>query len=130
MRLSKPLLSIFAALFLGLGLAHAEKGELYTTIDVPTGLSKEGTQAAVIKAALGRRWTIVSKTDDQIVLNLKHRGYDSTLTFDIEESQVKLYSNSWATDKKGNKKKKKEPTGWIENIKKDIGVFMNAELYG
>lgn len=65
-----------------------------TTIAVPEGLSIEDSQKAVIKAAISRRWTIASKTDAQVTINLAHRAYDPTLNFKIRENQIKLYSDS------------------------------------
>ena len=83
----------------------------------------------IAKAAVGRRWTITKKTKEKIIIHLVHRGYDSTLTFGYNSKEVKIYSDSWTVSKSGVKKKKKDPEGWIDNLKKDLPVFMNRELY-
>lgn len=127
------LAALFILLTLGAINSHgqpSESSEPYTEIVIPQGLSAEGAQSAIVKAAIGRRWNIIKKEDEQTVINLKHRGYDSTLTFTIEDSKILVHSDSWAVNKKGEKKKKKDPTGWIENLRRDIVVFMNRELYG
>lgn len=129
MNTQKLLASFLSAILIALSVAGAREAnkETYATIAVPEGLFIEGAQRAVIKAAIGRHWKIVLKKDDQVILNLVHRGYDSTLTFNLEKKQIKLFSDSWTTNKKGEKKKKKDPKGWIENLRKDILVFMNQE---
>ena len=99
------------------------------TIAVPDGLSMEGTQKAILKAAVGRRWEIKEKTVGKVVIQLVHRGYDSKLTFLYSKNEVKVFSDSWTIKKSGAKKKKKDPEGWIENLKKDLPVFMNRALY-
>ncbi|MDQ8186372.1 hypothetical protein [Pelagicoccus sp. SDUM812002] len=127
------LASLLVLLSFGATAVHSEpdeSSEPYTEIVIPQGLSEEGVQSAIIKAAIGRRWNIIKKEADHTVINLTHRGYDSTLTFTIKDSNIHVHSDSWAVDKKGEKKKKKDPTGWIENLRKDIIVFMNRELYG
>lgn len=124
------ILPLFLVALWGLAtLANANPQEIYHEITIPEGLSPEQTQSAIIKAAIGRRWNVVEKKVGLTVINLQHRGYDSTLTYKIEGSKIAVFSDSWATDKKGNRKKKKDPEGWIENLRKDIIVFMNRELY-
>ncbi len=129
---SKTLLSLASLLvFLSFGavFAQAASDEPYTEISIPQGLSNEGVQSAIVKAAIGRTWNVIKQEDDRTVINLKHRGYDSTLTFTVKGSKILVHSDSWATNKKGEKKKKKDPAGWIENLRKDIIVFMNRERY-
>jgi hypothetical protein len=87
----------------------------------------EGTQKAILKAAVGRRWKIKEKTVGKVVIQLVHRGYDSKLTFLYSKNEVKVFSDSWTIKKSGAKKK--DPEGWIENLKKDLPVFMNRALY-
>ena len=99
------------------------------TIAAPDGLSMEGIQKAILKAAVGRKWEVKEKIEGKVVIQLVHRGYDSTLTFHYTKNEVKVYSDSWTIKKSGAKKKKKDPDGWIENLKKDLPVFMNRELY-
>lgn len=125
----RKITSLLIFLLFGLALAQSAPEEFYAEITIPEGLSEEGTQSSIIKAAIGRRWNIVKKEDDITIINLTHRGYDSTLTFTIEDSKIYIQSDSWTTDKNGEKKKRKDPKGWIENIRKDIIVFMNRELY-
>jgi hypothetical protein len=122
--------------FLGLStLTHAaenpdqEPANHVGTIAVPDGLPLEGVEKSIAKAAVGRRWTITKKTKEKIIIHLVHRGYDSTLTFGYNSKEVKIYSDSWTVSKSGVKKKKKDPEGWIDNLKKDLPVFMNRELY-
>jgi len=131
MKANKIAYPLLALMLVTVSICTLDAKEKYSIkpIPIPDGLSSQGVQSSIINAAIGRRWNIVSKKDNQIVINLTHRGYDSTLTFKIEKAQIKVSSDSWTTNKKGEKKKRKEPIGWIENIRRDIVVFMNRELY-
>lgn len=125
-------LTFVALLFLAaLPLSAEEKepaGHLYSTIDVDEKATDEIVKKAIVKAAIGRRWNIVSD-EEWIAINLTHRGYDSTLTFVYEEGEIKIYSDSYAVNKRGERKKRKDPKGWIGNLEKDIGVFINEQIY-
>lgn len=130
---TKTISALFAFLslfFIGATSAHAAAPEAHTKIQIPHGLSQAGVHDAVVKAAIGRRWNIIEKEDNNTVIHLQHRGYDSTLTFTVRNSELLIFSDSWTVNKKGEKKKRKDPAGWIENLRKDIIVFMNRELYG
>lgn len=99
------------------------------TVNVPDGMNTNQVQQAIIKAAIGRRWNIEEKEDGLVVLRLVHRGYDATLNITYDDNEVQVYSDSWATKRNGDRKKRKDPEGWIENLKKDIGVFLAREAF-
>jgi hypothetical protein len=102
---------------------------LVGVVTVPDGMLIEGVQKSVMKAVIGRRWNIVKKFDDRVIINITQKRYDATLTIVYNTENVKIYSDSWALKRSGERKKKKDPESWIENIKKDIGVFLNREHY-
>ena len=99
------------------------------SVAVPDGMTSEQVQKAIIKAAIGRRWDIETSENGLVVLRLVHRGYDSTLNITFDDNNVDVYSDSWATKRNGDRKKPKDPDGWIENLKKDIDVFLAREAF-
>jgi len=125
-------LSLISLLFLAVVPASAEEkepaGHLYSTIQVNEKATDEIVNQAIVKAAIGRRWNIVSD-EEWVIITLKHRGYDSTLTFVYDDETIKIYSDSYVVNKRGERKKQKDPAGWIGNLEKDIGVFINQQLY-
>jgi len=131
MNANRIVFPLLALLMGAISIATLEAKEKYKIkpVEIPDGLSAEGAMSSIVSAAIGRRWNIVKKKDDQVIINLNHRGYDSTLTLKIEDSKINITSDSWTVNKRGEKKKKKDPVGWIENLRKDIVVFMNRELY-
>ena len=134
MLLNRTAKLILASLFLfvgGLASLSAEdvKGDLVATMPVPEGLSAKSRLTSITSAAAARGWTVLKANEEKVIINLIHRGWDSTLTIEHNDTQFLIYSDSWTTDKAGEKKKRKEPTGWINNIKRDISVAMTRELY-
>ncbi len=130
--------ALFSVLFLAVGLSASHAGDskkkdkptnLVGTVTVPEGMTMEEVKKSVVKAAIGRRWNIIETAKGKVIINLVNRGYDSTLTIIYTKKIVEIYSDSWVVKKSGERKKKKDPRGWIENIKKDIGVFLNRERY-
>lgn len=84
------------------------------TIAIPDGLSMEGTQKAILKAAVGRRWEIKEKTVGKVVIQLVHRGYDSKLTFLYSKNEVKVFSDSWTIKSLELKKRKRIPKAGLK----------------
>ncbi len=123
------LLALFAIPAQTHAQSEAPYGDLFSTIELGKEIESGVLQRAVIKAAIARRWNIVSKSDERIQLHLLHRGYDATLTLVLQPSTILIHSDSYATNKQGGRKNRKHPVGWIENLQKDIKVFIDRELY-
>ena len=127
------LISLITALIFGSAttssLAKDEPDNLITSFPTLEGLSDEQVEKSIIDAVIGRKWTILKKEGNEIVVNISKPGYTSTLTIIRKPALISIYSDSWTTNKANVKKKRKDPVGWIENLKKDVGVFMSRELY-
>jgi len=101
-----------------------------TTIPIEVELEPKDVRATLLRAATARRWTIVERQDGRIVINLAHRGYDATLTLVYDDDSIDIYSDSWRVNKKGERKKREDPEGWIINLAKDIPIYLQrAALY-
>lgn len=100
----------------------------------------EEVQKAVCKAATRREWTVVESTSERVVIYLEHRKYESTLTFLLSDSNIKIYSDSYKIKKSKRKPistssidvreteriKQQDPKGWIDNLKKDIPIYLDG----
>lgn len=105
-------------------------GQPFATVKIPPPLDQAEVMKACVKTALGRKWGIMTKQDDVLEVNLKQKGWDATAYFVIRDDVVVLYSDSYVVDKKtGEKKKKKDPQGWLRNLEKDVKVFMDRAAY-
>ena len=142
-----PLLAVLAALFLSLGtsvsLAALDRTRTsapetaptsteptpVATIALPSKLTAETTNKIILRAAIGRKWTVLKTTPNSVVIHLVHRGYDATLTFKHDAKRITIDSDSWLVSKSGVKKKRKDPEGWIENLEKDIKHLIMREMY-
>lgn len=106
------------------------KGHHFATIAVHAEkATEEVVQSAIVKAALGRGWQIISNEDGVVKVHLMRRGYDANLTFVYTKKEIKIYSDSYTVKKTGERKSQKDPVGWIENLQKDIPVFIDRQLY-
>ncbi len=99
------------------------------SIALPSKLTPKSVEKVILRAAIGRKWKIIKKAPGCVVIHLVHRGYDSTLTFNYDDRRIKIISDSWVISRSGIKKKRKDPTGWIENLEKDIKAFIVREQY-
>lgn len=100
------------------------------TIAIPTGIDREGALNTCTSAAIGRGWKVVSKEDNLIKINLKHRSWNATMYFVVEDETIEMYSDTYVVNKRtGERDKKKDPDGWIKNLKKDIESHFDKILY-
>lgn len=125
----KTLLAALVAALLSLAAVAESWTNLQGTVDVPEGTSLDTVEQAIVKSAIGRRWTIKEAGDGLVVINLVHRGYDATLNIVFDEAAIRIYSDSWAIRGNGERKKRKDPDGWIDNMEKDISVNLARLRY-
>ncbi|WP_269524777.1 hypothetical protein [Coraliomargarita parva] len=96
----------------------------YSVIAVVPGLSPKQVEDSILRAASGRKWTVQDVKPGEVTIRLMHRGYDATLVFKYDGEKVEVFSDSWRINREGEKTRRKDPVGWIENLEKDIPVFM------
>jgi len=80
-------------------------------------------EQTIVTAGLGRKWQIMSTSDNMVVLHLRHRKYDSTLYFTFDTEKIVIFSDSYAV-RKGDKRVPKDPKGWIKNLEQDINELL------
>jgi hypothetical protein len=130
LRLPKLLLALGLLASFALAATHAAaRGDNMGSVPVPTGLDAAIVKAVVIETFHGRGWIVRSATDTEVVAHLARRGHDSTLTMVYDTERVIFYSDSWKTDKKGQRLKRDHPDGWIKNLKSDLPKRLSRRLY-
>jgi len=103
---------------------------LVATVPVPEGIDRKAAMNACVIAALGREWKVVSKEENIIKINLIHRSWNATVYFVVKDDIIEMYSDSYTINKKtGERKKKKDPTGWIKFLRKDITKRFDGILF-
>lgn len=83
-------------------------------------LTAPEVQQALIKAADGRGWTLVSRDDERIVIRLDKNDWASRITLLYSAREVQFFSNSV------RKGKPKLPEGWIKYLKEDASRIMSS----
>jgi len=121
----------FAPLVAAADDTSSDMGPLAFTISVPEGkLSLKQIHDAVIRAAIGREWTVKEDNETKVIVYLLHRKNEATVTFLITEKSVEAYCAGYEVDKSGNRKKPEQPTGWLNYLKKDITKAITEASYG
>lgn len=98
------------------------RGDLVFQAEKPSGMAKDAIRDVVVTALLKREWKLVSKSEDTVVVNLVHRGFDTTLTVELGGKELQVWSESWKLDKAGNRKERAQNERWLANVRKDISV--------
>ncbi len=135
LRTPLPILAILGAVAFAPVLAAADDastdmGPLAFTISVPEGkLTLKQIHDAVIRAAIGREWSVKEDNDTKVVVYLLHRKNEATVTFQITEKSVEAYCAGYAVDKNGQRKKPEQPAGWLNYLKKDITKAITEASY-
>lgn len=130
-RLSLVLAAV--TLFLTASVTRADEtpaGALAFTLDVPAGkLSTKEVHDVVVSASIAREWTVKEDGTERVVIYLNHRKNEATVTYLISDKQVQAYCEGYATNGKGTRKGAEQPTGWLNNLKKDISKGLNSQAY-
>lgn len=106
-----------------------ELGELFGTVEVPSGLSAAAVQKAIVASLAGREWGIKDRTDTQVVGYLKHRSNEAKVTLVYSTEKVDIYCVGYAINKNtGERKKPEQPTGWLKYLKSDLTKQINGAI--
>jgi hypothetical protein len=84
-------------------------------------LTTERVQEVAVQTLIGREWAVDSKSTGEVVGYLKHRSNEALVTLKYDATKVDIYWVGYEINKKtGERKKPEQPTGWLNNIKKDL----------
>lgn len=115
--------AIAVLLAFGLSARAAQPQNLGTpvgSIPVPGNLTTKEVQEALIKAADGRKWTLVSRDDESVVVRLDQGHWSARVAMLYTAREVQLFSNS---TRKG---KPKIPENWLKFLKEDATRIMTS----
>lgn len=99
------------------------------TVPVPGNLSSDQVQSTMARALVGRGWTVVSSTPDEVVGELDHRGFRAKAILKREGTQIKLLTDTTYYVKNRDEWQPAVPYGWLENLQKDLNRMLPAESY-
>ena len=105
--------------------AVAEYDSNPLSVEVPASATQEQAINMAESVLIGREWKVTSKSDDQVVGNLVHRGFDATATIKSEGSKLVIYSQAVHTDKHSGEAKPAVPLGWLKNLQSDLVKQLN-----
>ncbi|MCC5806222.1 MAG: hypothetical protein JJU00_07825 [Opitutales bacterium] len=86
----------------------------------------------ILRTAINREWNVVDDDREKnlVVINLVHRRNDSTLYIVYDAERARYYSDSWRLNRRGDRVRRDEPTGWLGNLEGDLKRSINEAALG
>lgn len=95
-------------------------GQQVATIPVPAELKVADVKRVVVRALAARRWELRDSSEGKVVAHYARGKNDATLTIIYDAKQIDIYGVG--TTRGGG-----FPMRWVENLKKDLNVFLAQE---
>lgn len=126
--LSRTFLATLFALVVSGGFLRAQTpemedediGELFDTVLVPAGMTKEEIRDTLADTFLRREWTVQQKTDRRVIGYIKHGGNEAITTMIFGGESVKIYCKGWEIDRRGERRRPEVPKRWLAYLRKDL----------
>ena len=96
------------------------------SVTIPTYVSAEFVEELMVRALVGRNWTVQSHTKEMVVGRLVRRRYAATVTLLSDGSVIRIMSNATHKTWARGKVVPTVPLGWLENIRKDLDAALLA----
>ena len=90
------------------------------SVTIPTYASAEFVETSMVRALVGRQWTIQSHTKEKVVGELAHRSWYAKVSLLSDGSVIRIMSNARQTNISTGKVTPAVPLGWLKNIQKDL----------
>ena len=94
------------------------------TVAVPGNLSAQTVQELMVKAFQNRDWSVTSSSANEVTATLDHRGFNAQATLQRNGDIITLYNHSTYNNPKTGESEPAVPYGWLENIQKDLRVYL------
>lgn len=114
----------FLALFFASPAVRAAEdnlGQNVGTFALVDKLGADDAKQVILRAVAARRLELRETSDGKIVAYHARGANTLTLTFQYDSKKINLYAVG--TSRKGG-----IPMGWVDNIKKDLNVFLIQQL--
>ena len=96
-------------------------GANVASISVSSKLTAVDVESAITQSLIARKWVVRDKSDGQIVAHYQRGKNVATLTIRYDDTKIDIYA---VGDSRGGGL----PMRWIENLRKDIDVYLGRVL--
>ena len=96
-------------------------GSNVASISVSSKLTAVDVESAITQSLIARKWVVRDKSDGQIVAHYQRGKNVATLTIRYDDSKIDIFA---VGDSRGGGL----PMRWIENLRKDIDVYLGRVL--
>ena len=96
-------------------------GSNVASISVSSKLTVVDVESAITQSLIARKWVVRDKSDGQIVAHYLRGKNVATLTIRYDDSKIDIFA---VGDSRGGGL----PMRWIENLRKDIDVYLGRVL--
>ena len=97
------------------------------SVTIPSDASAEFVEKSMMRALIGREWTIQSHTKEKVVGELVHRNWYAKVSLLSDGSVIRIMSNARQTNISTGKVTPAVPLGWLKNIQKDLGAALASQ---
>jgi len=94
------------------------------TVSIPSNLSPEQVQAAMVRTLVGREWQVEQQSTQEVVGTLNHRSYQAKAILKVDNGVIKILSES------SYNSKPVVPEAWLENLQKDLSKYLAQTTSG
>ncbi len=91
------------------------------SIPVSTKLTEADVEAAITQSLVARKWVVRDKSDGEIVAHYERGKNICTLTIRYDDAKIDIFAV-------GSSRGGGLPMRWIDNLKKDIDVYLGRVL--
>lgn len=104
-------------------------GDLYATVQIPSGLSNTEVQKAIVAAVASRGWILTARKEHLVAAHLKHGEHEAQVTLPFDVSQAAIYCVGWKINERtGVRERPALPKGWLKNMQEDLAKNFNRIL--
>ncbi len=97
------------------------------SVTIPSDASAEFVEKSMVRALVGRQWTIQSHTKEKVVGELAHRSWYAKVSLLSDGSVIRIMSHARQTNISTGKVTPAVPLGWLKNIQKDLGAALASQ---
>lgn len=98
-------------------------GTNVASIAVASKLTKADVETAIQQSLVARKWIVRDKSDGQIVAHYERGQNVATLTIRYDDEKIEIYAI-------GHARGGGLPMRWIENLRKDVDVYLGRAVLG
>lgn len=93
------------------------------TVSLPSKISAQETEEAMVRTFIGRNWQIQQRSPRQVVGTLNHRDCEGKAILKVEGDVIKILNETTCDSKPAVR------VNWLENLQKDLTKHLSQATF-